>query len=97
MKRFAVAVGVSVLVGCSPIGNGRAAPGIVIECRGQVATPAAECQAWGEKLIAGMPDVAGRVARVVLTHNGGNARCAGDLYDAGGALLTTAAVICPQR
>lgn len=69
-------------------------PGVVIACKGEVVLPGNDCRAWGERLLAGMPD-AHEAARLVLTFNGGNRRCAADFFAGDGRLLATAAAVCP--
>lgn len=71
-------------------------PGVTITCGGDEILPVEDCRAWGERLLAGMPEVR-EVARVELTYNRGNRRCAADFFDARGRMAATAAAVCPVR
>jgi hypothetical protein len=89
------------LIGC---GSGAAArpeirsakfPGTVIECRAEIFIAVDTCRGWGEKLLAGSPDLAGATNRLVLTYRGGTARCAAEFLGSSGAILGSAAAVCP--
>jgi len=74
----------------------RAFPGVVIACRGQVRVTADACRAWGERLVANPTLRLENATRLILTHNGPNARCAADYFvgDAG-PVEVNAALRCP--
>lgn len=67
-----------------------------VECVGEPSLSDAECQSWARRVFNEGPDRA-TVTRLVLTSRIGNARCAADFYGDGGALLLTAAIVCPSK
>lgn len=88
-----------VLAGCSLLEGettvrSDAFPDVAITCKGEVVLPVTDCRAWGERLLAGMPE-AHDATRLVLVFNGGNRRCGADFFAGDGRLLATAAAVCP--
>lgn len=70
-------------------------PDVVIECRAEITIGEDVCRGWGENMLRRTPDRAAATRRLILTHRGGNARCAADFLSASGTLLETAAAVCP--
>jgi hypothetical protein len=95
------ALAMATLVSCAPGSveppqiRSASFPGTVIECRAEIVIDMDTCRGWGEKLLRGTPDLAAGTYRLVLTHRGDTARCAADFFGSSGALLGSAAAVCP--
>lgn len=108
MSRHAFVVGVAaagaaaLLVGCSFLAPDRtiissvAFPNATIECQGEIVLAPGPCKDWGERLLAGTPEVAASTVRLVLTVPGGNSRCDAEFFGTEGRLLAHEATVCPQ-
>jgi len=103
MKRLFSIIGMATLIaGCSLLNTDKtvvssaAFPNTTIECQGEVVLAGDPCREWGEKLLAGAPEVAQSTTRLLLTVQGGNARCDAEYFDVGGRLLAHEATVCPR-
>jgi hypothetical protein len=66
----------------------------VVECRPALEKTA--CDSWGESVLLRNRTLATTTARLVLTRGPAvDGRCAADFFDINGALLATAAAVCP--
>jgi hypothetical protein len=71
-------------------------PHATVECQGEVVLGGDPCREWGEKLLAGFPDVAQSTARLVLTYRGGNSRCDAEFFGVDGRPIAHEAAICAR-
>lgn len=86
------ALPVVVLAACSMTIESARFPDVSIECGGAPGLSESECLDWGEQMLSAAP---ANTAKLVLTYQTGNARCAADYFAADGRMLMTSAARCP--
>jgi hypothetical protein len=90
--RLLGALAIVVLTACSMTVESARFPDVSIECGGAPGLTEGECLDWAEQMLSAAPV---NTAKLVLTYQTGNIRCAADYFAADGGMLMTSAARCP--